>query len=483
MKTSYLKTKVRDWGVNAAKAINHPIIKNRKSILNSSLGQVFADSNILKLSNKGNVASGYVPYVEQSTKVQLYHFFSFNYGHRKPFKVLISLFGDGTSPLCSKLLTLETRTSVCLDIDHEFSEFSNLRSVTSCVVSIIHERVAPNHAGHEGHLRFWGIYGDDGAFVHSMPLPSSLNMMRKGFSKNSKMARRCFHSNAQAISCFSIFGTTVDVKERGDIDDLSIAPNGYVVAKNKDHKVVGCWHTAGKHAKNLTADEVVETYAIHIPPIPNIDGQLYFKECCNEDARLSVIVFQLSGNETAPRELYQCDITANLSIGLRLSEIIPVEILKQKDIWLKVSPLKGAFSERHLNIIYSSLDSNEPLDCVHNHHFQKARGNCMKFAPFSESLTKESWVGVNGAENMDVKVRFRITLIDNPHAEFIVSKDIPRNVVKYFRVSDLVDLDKEIKHRGVVQIESVDSNVGCSMFIVNGNKNSFTLAADHFTGG
>ena len=50
-------------------------------------------------------------------------------------------------------------------------------------------------------------------------------------------------------------------------------------------------------------------------------------------------------------------------------------------------------------------------------------------------------------------------------------------------VEELLSDSHRTSTRGVVQIESLDFNVGCSMFIANIGDDLISLAADHLTGG
>lgn len=483
-----LKLLLREGAVNVLKCLDSSWIKNRNFLVNKVLSQAEVDEEVKQLAKKGHIVSGYIPYVEKNTKVHLYHFFSFNYGHRKPFVAVISLFGADLEPNCSQVVTLDPRVNTCIDLSDLFCAYNTDQSIATCTVSLINELITPNHAGHEGHLRFWGIYGDDGAFVHSMPLPSSLNLFRQGFTRKHVASRRCFHKNAHSISSFSVFSSDVELKERGEIDDKPLAPIGFNICKNSNQQVTGCWHSAAMHIKNLSADEV-RPYSIHIPPLDNIDGQLYFAECSSEDSLFKLETLKISDQNNEVETLFECNITANLTDGVCLSDIITPEVLKEKFIWLKVSPLKGTFSNRHLNIVYLDKISNQPLDCVHNHFFADAKGNCLKFAPFSVSASKESWVAINGANDLDVKIRLRIIFVDDPNVELVLLKDVPKNSVKYFSIFDL--LDKQLrskvklgsKLRGVLQVETFDANVGCTMYIGGNQNGSLTLATDHFTGG
>ena len=482
MTSSQIKATFRTGLINLLKGVNFRWLKNRKLLLNQVLSQANVDKETKRIANLGHVASGYIPYVHKRTKIHLYHFFSFNYGHRKPYKVVISLFGNGLKPLCSKEVTLETRTNICIDISNLFGQYDISVEATTCTLSIIHERITPNHAGHEGHLRFWGIYSEDSAFVHSMPLPSSINLMRGQFTKKLSASRRCFHNNAHSITCFSIFGSVIEVQERGEIDDKELAPSGYIVCRDLEQQVTGCWHTAANYIKNLTANDV-KPYVIHIPPIENIDGQLYFKECCTDGSKFKLEAMKFSTQNDEAKTIFKCKIFVNLQDDLLISDIIPKEILQEKGIWLKITPLKGSFSNRHMNIIYVDQRTNKPLDCVHNHHYAEARGNCLKFAPFSEEGNKESWIAINGAKNRDVKIRLRFTITNDENTELLFLEDITKNVVKYFRVDDFLKNYNFSNSRGVVQVESLDANVGCTMYIAGSKGSYLNLAADHFTGG
>ena len=143
------------------------------------------------------MVSGYVPYVKGQTIVQVCHFFSFNYGHRKSFKMNISI-RRGLRPIVSKTIELAARTTVLINIDLEFANSEGLDEATNCIISLIHERM--QSVTRVMKFRFWGIYRNYGAFVHSMPLPSSLNLVRKGYSYPAPAVRRCYPEAAYHVS-------------------------------------------------------------------------------------------------------------------------------------------------------------------------------------------------------------------------------------------------------------------------------------------
>ena len=64
------------------------------------------------------------------------------------------------------MLSFPTRFNGEIDLKKIFKNFDG----ESCIFELYHDRIPINHAGHQGHLRFWGIYGNESSTVHSMPL-------------------------------------------------------------------------------------------------------------------------------------------------------------------------------------------------------------------------------------------------------------------------------------------------------------------------
>ena len=50
------------------------------------------------------------------------------------------------------------------------------------MIELYHPKLFVNHAGHDGHLRFWGVYGDNHSTVHSSPISSILLKSHSGKS-------------------------------------------------------------------------------------------------------------------------------------------------------------------------------------------------------------------------------------------------------------------------------------------------------------
>ena len=142
-----------------------PLNKNFISNLSHKSLKLFED-HYLDDSVRDNISSvaGYIPYVKNQTKIYFYHFFSVNYGVRKTFTGQLSIIDDSNSVIKSIVITFPSRFNGVIDLS---KIFNNLEG-ESCIFELYHKRIPVNHAGHQGHLRFWGIYGKDSSTVHSM---------------------------------------------------------------------------------------------------------------------------------------------------------------------------------------------------------------------------------------------------------------------------------------------------------------------------
>ena len=414
---------IREQLLPLISSLDSNYVKNRKYLAKRALNDSKADASVVKLAMRGHIVSGYIPFVKGQTKAQIYHFFSVNYGHRRTFAMNIALYGNDLNPIVSKMMDLGARKNVLIDIDEIFSNGNVSDWANTCVISLINERINANHAENEGHLRFWGVYGNDGAFVHSMPLPSSLNIIRSKFKIPTSASRRCYHPEAFFISNYAIFRKRSEILQRGELDFSPVAPAGYSVIQDKKSNVVGCWHTAGIGLFNKIFSDV-EPYIVNIPPIKDIDGQLYFKECCSKGSVFTLQALRINPKNGKPECIFTTEIEPNLDAGVQLGEIIPAKILR-RGVWLKLIATHGTFSNGPLNIVFMSHSAKKPLDCVHATRFRKV-GNCLKFAPFVLDKGKQSWLSLNGSPNIDSVIRIRIMFLDNLTQSWYIIKRFKR---------------------------------------------------------
>ena len=160
-----------------------------------------------------NVISGFVPFNRDNTKIGIYHFHSINYGIRKTFFAQLTLIDENTLVVDTAILNIPKRSYSVIDTKKIFK----YKKGHLCVLEIYHNKITKNHGGHQGHLRFWGIYGNNYCNVHSMPLPEIFIRMRKQV-----MERRYLpHLNKSNYSfCHYSLEGKVNLKSK-NINDIS----------------------------------------------------------------------------------------------------------------------------------------------------------------------------------------------------------------------------------------------------------------------
>ena len=108
------------------------------------------NSDLLK---KTSSVAGYIPFLKNNTNIVLYNFFSKNYGLRKQLLTRLSIC-QGKKLLDTKWVLLQSNCVKRLLLNDWQSFDADYISVEA-----FHPRLPKNHGGHDGHLRFWGLYG------------------------------------------------------------------------------------------------------------------------------------------------------------------------------------------------------------------------------------------------------------------------------------------------------------------------------------
>ncbi len=429
--------------------------------------------------NKINSVTGYIPYLRSQTSIYFYHFFSINYGVRKTLIGQLSLIDENDVIKKVSVIKFPSRFNGVVNLKEAFGETEGV----SCVLEIYHPRIPNNHGGHQGQLRFWGIYGKDLSTVHSMPL---FPFIVKG--DKSKLAERRFYpkgnfSGELYFYNFNLNSKTLYENIEGDLSLVQKDKVGYTIQLEKN-KTPGqedfpssVWHHAPLRRKSFfnKNDLIKSQQLISLPDINNIDCQLFFGEYITGNQGVEFSLFNPNYKNGLTKR-----IVIDVSNGIQVSNIYNIEELKGGYILIKPSMNNGQnlIDGGYVNVQY--IVDNTRCDGVHSHPYTSENpSQGLKFMHYKIDEFCNSFISIWGLRNSSLEFRMRI--IDSKN-EF--EKCFNIKIEKNCPIHQLNLKDFGIKSGcGIVQIECDKHNPHSSSFIhkvINGK--SF-LSVCHLTGG
>jgi len=488
--------------LNLGKRLTHRRVQ--QSILRSFFSYNSSDyKQINSLLSTHKVACGYLPYVRHQTKALIYNFFSTNYGIRNPSHLFVSITDKNFSPIHTVYKTIHYRESILIDFADFEKDFS--AEPTFVVAFIANKFLRPNHGGAGGHLRFWGIWGNNSASTHSWPLPGIQAFIRSTLklSLHTPFERRFYPPEAPRITNHSPFHPTLEVSARGDLSlDPKLSP-GFTFIYNKHFDIKSVFHgrnlTRSFHSNAANIPQI--QHVVAVPAIHNIDCQLWFGECCSSDSMFEYQIYKNNSNSSnSSADLLYSSTIQVTNKPISLSSLIPSDILGSFDLWVCFNPLSGSFSRFYVNCIYffRSHSAISWGDAVHSHSFAslKDRGfkRALKFFPFNfETSTSSTSIynklAIWGAVETHHQVRLRIFTCDDSSFEHLEMLTVHKSSVLF------VDLDSIIAGKFpphlhssicIAQIECDSSNLNSTMFFSRINHSVPTQSSiliDHLTGG
>ena len=427
--------------------------------------------------------AGYVPYIRDKTILVLYNFFSVNYGLRKQLLGNVILIRD-KQVVKSVAINLEVYGVNTIDLKDLFKGESG----DVVLVELFHPRIPKGHAGHDGHLRFWGVYGNECATVHSMPFP-----LLSFFDATVRSSRAVFAINRLENDILTHQLTHYSKQAELRVDGVHDAaePLGYYVSTTTSGDPAAVWHAAEYTGSPLHyADD--KRQVIAFPPISGIDAQLNFLEALADATIAKVILLDSNGHQVAnqtmtiaPQERY---IVSDIFLGIELAGCSLV---------VDFTACNHAIHSGYVHIFY--MVGKRLGDCVHSHRLEatallspghddytqtipKKRfsgSQALKFMHFPVSSNVESYLSV---WTLDEPVAARLRYFSSDRKEFIDNIVVPTNGVEHIDVSKRVkDLGVDEGERCIVQFQSLEANLNCSQFTYD--RDNKTIAVDHLTGG
>jgi hypothetical protein len=432
----------------------------------------------IRKASKNSVA-GYIPYIKNETKLLIYNFWSTNYGLRKQLLGHISLIHNGKF-VSSHKITIPSSHIKLYDLNLLFGD----QEGEAVFVDLFHPRLPNNHGGHDGHLRFWGIYGNHQATCHSMPFPM-LN----------------FHLDT-VRSCRATFPITpakLDLSTKllhwsGKVslpatDHFSeAAPFGFYVSTAESRVPTAVWHAAA-YTGSPSKEPSDRCQLVALPPVTGVDVQLSFVEALKSRANVH---FSLHGPDG---HLLSKTVLPTLSNArIKASEIFPEASLTGNQLLVIFLDAPEVIHHGYLHLFYFVNDN--PSDCVHSHKLDAQenflplfntgikvvpdrKGQALKFMHFPTQDGFQSWLAI---WTYDDALPIKLRLIDEEGNEFVKNSQVPATGIHYINLNALID-DFGAK-RGphyIVQLQSDFSNFNANLFTES--EISTSISVDHLTGG
>ena len=423
--------------------------------------------------------AGYIPYLKNQTSIYFYHFFSINYGLRKTFIGQLSLLGENDEVVKCIVLKFPVRYNGVLDLGKIFKGIEGV----SCILEIYNPRLSYNHAGHQGHLRYWGIYGKDTSTVHSMPLYPLIVKDPKPV-----LAERRFYPKIKQDN--SNYFINYSLKERSFLDDLEgdlsatlKLKSGYTLQmrkSNDNHKVdypSGVWHHSTFSRKNfIKTSKNITSQAISFPLVKDIDAVFFFGEyiSSNEEIEFTLVETETSNKSETKR------ICVDTSKQIKASEIFDLTLLCGNIIMISPTRNTGLnmIKNGYINIQY--LINDNICDGVHAHTLTPNKNSQgLKFMHYKIDKNFTSFVSIWGAKNHLINYRLRV-FDSNNRFEKCFNLSIKKNkIIQQINIESL----GVAEGRGIIQLECDSHNPSATTFISSKIDNLSFLSVCHMTGG
>jgi hypothetical protein len=426
-----------------------------------------------------NSVAGYVPYIKNETKLLIYNFWSMNYGLRKQLLGHISLIQNRKFILSYKI-SIPSGFFHVFDLNKLFDDEDG----EVVFVDLFHPRLPKNHGGHDGHLRFWGIYGNSQATCHSMPFPM-LNF-------HVSTVQSCRATLPAAPPELELSTSLIHWSGKRPLPAVEHfrdeAPFGYYASKFDTKIPTTVWHAAA-FTGTPSNDSKNNCQLVALPPIAGIDVQLSFVEAIKSESQALFSLHDFTGSLISKIER---PISPHTRI--KASEVFPGTHLAGNQLLVTFPDESEVIHHGYLHLIYYSHKT--PADCVHSHRLDArkkflesldindkssttAKGQSLKFMHFPTDGDFISWLAV---WTFDDPLPIKLRLIDDAGNEFVQNSQLPGSGVHYIDLNSLVASLGALKSRHfVVQLQSDYGNFNANLF--TSSEKSKSISVDHLTGG
>ena len=491
--THQLVKNIKNTAIKKVSQFSRPI--TTKLILNNILKLTSNNVDILSLLiNKGHSISGFVPYFKNKTSIILGNFLSINYGIRKEINVIVGLLDSNFNVKAAKLYKQNLREILIIK-DSDFIDFNgNQDGSEYCIVCAISPAINFNHGGSGGNLRFWGVWSEFSAYVHSSALPSPICFLRKNMNKLKGVLsdRMTYPSIADRVLHFGPLEKTHEFEQRGDLSGKVNTQYGYSILLDEDSKITSCFHTSSfqrDRMRDKGFEEII--HVVPLPPVEDYDIDLFFGEACSSGSKFIASLWQ-KDNPCAPAQrIENKELTVKCDVSVLASSLFNTNISSQTEKWITFKPISGKHANGYISLVFRNKANNKCLDGVHSQSFKQPKlySRALKFCPFPFSIVSNqcSFLTIYGSWEKDVKVRLRIFSVEDPGFEILFAENIKSQEVKYINLIDKLPDDKKfvnISQTYVCQLESEEANLDAYLFNISSKKERIEkLSVDHFTGG
>jgi len=483
------------------KLVQRKFIREHKNILNDNKN-IFSSKDLthpgskmifgtgfdnVKLLKNMNSVAGYIPFKINSTKIFIYNFFGRNYAIRKQFLGTVTL-------LSKEKIISQVWFLLPVDAVQEIScnDLFKDKIGDYIVIELYHPKLFVNHAGHDGHLRFWGVYGDNHSTVHSSPISSILLKSHSGKSTRRYIPHMTLKTKDKyKLELISFFGKKViNISDNiGDFSNKIIHPMGYnsldVFNKsNNNSNAIATWHDAILINEDHKKEYVFQV--ISIPPIKGVNAILFFLEALKSETKIKLHYFDKNN-----KNIFDFCLSVHKN-----SEINPLEFLKNKNYIINYIVIE--FIENVSTVVHGYVNcfytfNNKLCDNVHCHPASSSKIiyknntlksnsvgiQSLKFMHFPPQNHFDSYVSIWG-NNFETKIKLRFILSD--FSEKVIETKINPYILTTFNLEEIFKQNGiSLNLSGVVQFECYEGNSPANLMTIN-HKNE-TLSVDHFTGG
>ena len=335
---------------------------------------------------------------------------------------------DSKFNLCSsKIVEFNLRESLLIDIDEEFKEEENYKFGSYFICIQINKRLPKNHGSNTwtargGINRFWGIWNESSSFNHSRYIPHPTKFIRNNLKiQQGKFLERLNYSKAaKKIVHYGPFSNNKLIEGRGDLSGKLRLEPGYTIYFDEFNKVKAAFHQNYPFNSRFLRQKNFHPFIKHviaIPPIKEIDIEMFFGECCSNESKFKVEIHQYTQSKEIISSSKIISIK-NVDNSVNLSQIFPKKEISGLGGWITFEAMDGKHDKKFINHIYKTFNKEMVFDSVHSHNFSKGfhkyGSRTLKFAPFHNKLIKnknnsiESWIAIFGNEERDISTRIRL---------------------------------------------------------------------------
>lgn len=269
---------------------------------------------------------------------------------------------------------------------------------------------------------------------------------------------------------------------------------GYTLLSSSTGEITSCFHNSPFTRDQILSSSLSKDHIIALPPIPNVDGLMYFGECCTSGSIFTASLWSESGM------IVEKKITVNVAEPIRILELFPhIGLIGDIPLWIRFTPLSGHHREYFVSVIYLNKINGNMYDCTHSHNFSLRKipnTRALKFAPFkiknefSDPIIKKSKkycsiLAVWGVQNLEVvQYRVRIFSASDINFEAVRIFKVKPQTLNFTDLGEILSFSEMDGENFIVQLESEEHNLDANLYCYSmWENNVLSVSVDHLTGG